>query len=152
MKSSHSETLQPVEYLFFLLRFALDFPSDIFLFGNSDSSCIRHDRVSANPVRSSMSTTVSRQDPRFKTLRKSHNLRFPATEADSVASIEICQSPDDVAEALQKTVRAGLRPTIRSGGHCYEDFVCNNPGGVLLDVSLLNDMNAAGSGYTYKIG
>ena len=99
-----------------------------------------------------MLATVSRQDPRFQTLRKSHNLRWPASEADSVGRIEICQTPDDVAEALQKTVSAGLRPTIRSGGHCYEDFVCNNPGGVLLDVSLLNGMDASGSGHTYKIG
>ncbi|RZU39632.1 FAD-dependent oxidoreductase [Edaphobacter modestus] len=99
-----------------------------------------------------MSTNVSRQDPRFPTLRKSHNLRWPASEADSVGRIEICENPDDVAEALQKTVRAGLRPTIRSGGHCYEDFVCNNPGGVLLDVSLVNGMDATGSGHTYKIG
>jgi hypothetical protein len=99
-----------------------------------------------------MSTTVSRQDPRFISLTKGNNLRWPASETDFVGRIEICQSPDDVAEALQKLVRAGLRPTIRSGGHCYEDFVCNNPGGVLLDVSMLNDMNASGSGHTYKIG
>ncbi len=99
-----------------------------------------------------MSTSVSRQDPRFLTLRKGNNLRWPASEAESFGRIEICQSADDVAETLQKAVSAGLRPTIRSGGHCYEDFVCNNPGGVLLDVSLLNGMDATGSGHTYKIG
>lgn len=99
-----------------------------------------------------MFTTVSQQDPRFKALGKGNNLRWPASPADSVGRIEICQTPDDVAEALQKAVRAGLRPTIRSGGHCYEDFVSNNPGGVLIDVSLLNDMNASGSGHTYKLG
>ena len=79
-----------------------------------------------------MSITVTRQDPRFQTLRKANNLRWPSSDADAVGRIEVCQNPDDVAETLQKVVRAGLRPTIRSGGHCYEDFVSNNPGGVML--------------------
>jgi hypothetical protein len=99
-----------------------------------------------------MSTTVSRQDPRFQSLQKGNNRRWPVSDADSVGRIEVCESASDVAETLQKAVRAGLRPTIRSGGHCYEDFVCNNPGGVLLDVSLLNQMDPSGSGHTYKIG
>lgn len=98
-----------------------------------------------------MSITVSQKDPRFESLKQGNNLRWPASEAESFGRIQICQNPDDVAEALQKAVSAGLRPTIRSGGHCYEDFVCNNPGGVLLDLSLLDDMNAAGSGHAYKI-
>ncbi len=98
-----------------------------------------------------MSITVSRQDQRFETLKRGNNLRWPLTESDTVASIEICRNAEDVAEALQKAVKAGLRPTIRSGGHCYEDFVCNNPGGTLLDLSLLNDMDPTGSGHAYKI-
>lgn len=99
-----------------------------------------------------MSISVSRQDPRYPILKKANNHRFPVSDADGPARIEICQNPDDVAEALQKAVRAGLRPTIRSGGHCYEDFVANNPGGVLFDLSLLNSFDATGSGHTYKIG
>ncbi len=99
-----------------------------------------------------MSTTVLRQDPRFQTLRKSNNLRFPATEADAVGRIEICQTAEEVAQALERAVKEGLRPTVRSGGHCYEDFVCNNPGGVMIDTSLLNGMDATGSGHTYKLG
>lgn len=99
-----------------------------------------------------MFNTVSRQDPRYEALEKGNNRRWPASESDSVSRIEICQSPAEVAEALQKAVSAGLRPTIRSGGHCYEDFVNNNPGGVLIDVSMLNDMDASGSGHAYKLG
>lgn len=98
-----------------------------------------------------MSTTVLPNDPTFQNLSKGNNLRWPASEADSVSRIEVCQSADDVAEALQKAVKAGLRPTVRSSGHCYEDFIANNPGGVLLDVKHLNDMNADGSGHAYKI-
>jgi len=98
-----------------------------------------------------MPTIVQHQDSRFNSLSQGNNLRWPATEAESVGQIAFCQNADDVADELQKAVKSGLRPTIRSGGHCYEDFVCNNPGGVMIDTSLLTDMNASGSGYTYKI-
>ncbi|MDE1178321.1 MAG: FAD-binding protein [Edaphobacter sp.] len=99
-----------------------------------------------------MSITVSRQDPRFESLKQGNNLRWPANEADAPGRIEVCQNADDAAETLQKIIRAGLRPTIRSGGHCYEDFVSNNPGGALLDVSLLKSIDGTGSGHTYKVG
>jgi FAD binding domain/Berberine and berberine like len=98
-----------------------------------------------------MSITVTRQDARYTTLQKGNNSRWPATDADTVSRIELCESPADVADALQRIVSAGLRPTVRSGGHCYEDFVCNNPDGVLLDLSLLTDSNATGSGHKYRI-
>src|SRR6266853_1648094 len=96
--------------------------------------------------------TVSRNDPRYSTLMKGRNARFPASDADAASRIDLCDNPEDVALALQRAVSEGLRPTIRSGGHCYEDFVSNNPGGVLLDVGLLNGFDSTGSGHTYKIG
>ncbi|WP_241833080.1 FAD-binding oxidoreductase [Streptomyces caatingaensis] len=48
---------------------------------------------------------------------------------------------DDVSavQAVREAVGNGLRPTVRSGGHCYEDFVANT-GGVILDMSLMNDV------------
>lgn len=84
-----------------------------------------------------MAITITAQDPRYQTLRKSRNLRWPVSDADSASRIELCESTDDVASTLQRIVKAGLRPTVRSGGHCYEDFVVNNPGGAILDLSLL---------------
>ncbi len=84
-----------------------------------------------------MPITVPRQDSRFQTLVQGHNLRFPADPRDAASRILICQSPEDAAAALQAVVSAGMRPTVRSGGHCYEDFVVNNPNGAILDVSLL---------------
>lgn len=99
-----------------------------------------------------MAITVTRQDPRYDTLKKGHNSRWPATEADAASRILLCESADDVAETLQKVVSAGVRPTVRSGGHCYENFVANNPDGVILDVSLMNGSSAAGEGKPYRMG
>jgi FAD/FMN-containing dehydrogenase len=99
-----------------------------------------------------MAIIVGRQDVRYDTLKKGHNVRWPSSDAEAVSRIELCESPDDAAEALQRIVSAGLRPTVRSGGHCYEDFVANNPGGVILDLSMLTQSNAAGSGAPYRIG
>ena len=98
-----------------------------------------------------MSISVTRQDPRYPALRKGNNIRFPATDADAAARIEICESVGDLAAALQRAVDAGQRPTVRSGGHCYENFVANNPGGVILDVSFMNAVSRDASG-VYSIG
>src|SRR5215469_15496105 len=84
-----------------------------------------------------MAVVVSPQDPRFETLKGGHNLRWPEDSRDAAGRIHLCEDVGEVAEALQQAVSAGQRPTLRSGGHCYEDFVVNNPGGVILDLSLL---------------
>jgi len=99
-----------------------------------------------------MAITVPQQDPRYDTLKKSRNRRWPSSEADEVSRIELCDSAEAAAEALQKIVSTGMRPTIRSGGHCYEDFVVNNPGGAIVDVSLFNRSRLPGDGDSYRIG
>ena len=98
-----------------------------------------------------MAITVTRQDPRYATLKKSRNLRWPASEAEAASRIEVCESAEDAAQVLQRIVSAGLRPTVRSGGHCYEDFVVNNPGGAILDLSLLPDPRSTDAGAKFKI-
>ena len=98
-----------------------------------------------------MISTVTPEDPRYPELHRGRNARFPRTDADAVSRIELCETAGDVADALQRTVHAGMRPTVRSGGHCYEDFVVNNPGGVLIDVSKLNKVSAV-PGVGYQVG
>jgi len=93
-----------------------------------------------------MAIVVSRQDPRYEALNRGHNLRWPAVEADGAGRIVLCESPTDAADALQQIVSSGLRPTVRSGSHCYEDFVANNPGGAILDMSLLTSVGRADNG------
>jgi hypothetical protein len=98
-----------------------------------------------------MAITVTQQDPRYQTLKKSRNLRMPASDADFASRIELCETASDTAEALQRIVSAGLRPTVRCGGHCYEDFVVNNPGGAILDFSLLQESPSGENGARYRI-
>jgi FAD/FMN-containing dehydrogenase len=95
---------------------------------------------------STAASIIDRSDPRFEALKRGHNLRFPATDAEAAGKIIICSSADEASSALERAVAAGIRPTIRSGGHCYEDFVVNNPNGVILDLSTLNTVDADPSG------
>lgn len=98
-----------------------------------------------------MISTVTKDDPQYADLKRGRNARFPLTDADDVARIEVCETADDVVAALSRAVAAGKRPTVRSGGHCYEDFAVNNPGGVLLDVRGLKTVSAAPGG-GYQVG
>jgi hypothetical protein len=95
--------------------------------------------------------TITPRDARFSTLNTGNNRRFPPTEADAASRIELCDSAEDVANALQRAVSAGLRPTIRSGGHCYEDFVYTNPKGAILDLSMFSDTTPVAGAPTYRV-
>jgi FAD/FMN-containing dehydrogenase len=99
-----------------------------------------------------MTVTVTRSDPRYPALRRGHNLRWPLHDADAAQRILLCEDAEDTAAALQQVVTAGLRPTVRSGGHCYEDFVVNNPGGAILDVSALSRVDRDGSNGAFHLG
>src|SRR6201997_2326751 len=85
-----------------------------------------------------MDASVDRKDPRYEALVQGHNLRFPESAAVAPARIVICTTSAQVKQVLQEAIHDGIRPTVRSGGHCYENFTVNNPGGVLIDLSLLN--------------
>jgi FAD/FMN-containing dehydrogenase len=98
-----------------------------------------------------MDVSVTRQDPRYEALLRGHNLRFPESAAVAPARIVICTTAAEAHQALQKAVHDGVRPTIRSGGHCYENFTANNPGGVLLDLSLLNTVDTDSSTGEYCV-
>ncbi|MEO6909357.1 MAG: BBE domain-containing protein [Edaphobacter sp.] len=99
-----------------------------------------------------MAITVTAQDVRFNNLKMGRNGRWPATPAEGFGRIVICESPADAAEALQQVVSAGQRPTIRSGGHCYEDFFANNPNGTLIDMGMLNHAGKLPHDARFRIG
>ncbi len=75
-------------------------------------------------------------DARFPNLTRGFNQRWVAEPA----YVRLCCSPSDVVAAVDSALQAGLRVTVRGGGHCYEDFVYGNDGGVVIDLSAMTDV------------
>lgn len=105
--------------------------------------------VSAN---SPMPSMIDRKDARFDLLKKGNNARYPDPAVPPPSKIAICADGAECAAALQQIVSAGLRPTVRSGGHGYEDFWQNNPGGVILDLSTHDTVDKGRYGYRVGAG
>jgi uncharacterized repeat protein (TIGR03803 family) len=78
-------------------------------------------------------TRVLPKDPRYRALCRGFNQRFQGEPG----YVEVCGSPEQVRHAVQLAVEHALRITARCGGHCYEGFVTDNDGGVILDLSPL---------------
>ena len=95
---------------------------------------------------------VSSSDPRFAELNRSRaSGRWPAP-GQSAAAIARCNTGEDVRQAVEQAVKAGKRPTIISGGHCYEDFVLDNPGGTIIDVRPMHNISQDPTTKRWKIG
>src|SRR5919107_720900 len=77
---------------------------------------------------------VAEDDPRYPTMVRGFNLRW----VGSPRWVQVCGSTDQVVQAVQEAVDGDMRLTVRCGGHCYEDFVCDNAGGVIVDLSPMN--------------
>jgi FAD/FMN-containing dehydrogenase len=70
-------------------------------------------------------------DPRYATLRMGFNRRW----VGSPAYIQVVRNAGQAVAAVQRAHDAGLRITVRGGGHCYENFSSGNDGGVIIDLS-----------------
>jgi len=87
---------------------------------------------------------VSPADPRYATLVRGFNLRW----VGKPAYVALCGDAAQVVQAVQRAVDDGRRITVRGGGHCYEDFVSGNDGGVIIDLSpMMAVWRDAGSGW-----
>lgn len=92
-------------------------------------------RASAQtPIPAFPGTDVMPDDPRYSTLVRGFNLRW----VGNPAYIAVCGDTAEVVRAVQRALDDGRRITVRGGGHCYEDFVSNNDGGVIIDLSSMN--------------
>ncbi|MFD0904992.1 BBE domain-containing protein [Actinomadura sediminis] len=86
--------------------------------------------------------TVRPDDVRYPALSRGFNQRWIA-DPDYVRMVT---SPQGVVTALTEAVNQEPsddfrdRITVRSGGHCYEDFVCGDDVRVILDVSPMCDV------------
>jgi FAD/FMN-containing dehydrogenase len=77
---------------------------------------------------------IDSSDPRYETLVRGFNLRWVGRPSH----IEVCGDTAQVVHAVQHAVDGHLRVTVRSGGHCYEDFAVGNDGGVIVDMAPMN--------------
>lgn len=73
-------------------------------------------------------------DPRFGAVTRGFNQRWVADPA----YVRLCGSAKDVVTTVQAAVDEGRHITVRSGGHCYENFVYGNDGGVIADLTPMN--------------
>jgi FAD/FMN-containing dehydrogenase len=101
-------------------------------------------RASAQtPIPAFPGAEVTPDDPRYSTLVRGFNLRW----VGKPAYIAVCGDTTEVVRAVQRALDDGRRITVRGGGHCYEDFVSSNAGGVIIDLSSMNGVwRDAGSG------
>lgn len=76
-------------------------------------------------------------DPRYPSLVRGFNLRW----AGRPRYVEVCRDAEQVRRAVQRALDEDLRITVRSGGHCFEDFAVRNDGGVIVDLSSMNDVH-----------
>src|SRR4051794_23615941 len=77
---------------------------------------------------------VTPDDPRYPTLVRGFNLRWVGTPS----YVQVCSETQEVVDAVQLAVDSGLRVTVQSGGHCYENFAVGNTGGVIIDMARVN--------------
>ncbi|GLZ38898.1 FAD-binding protein [Actinokineospora sp. NBRC 105648] len=73
-------------------------------------------------------------DPRYAELVVGNNRRFVARPE----AVRLVRDADQVVRAVRDAVRAGKRVTVRSGGHCYADFVYNDATQVVIDLSTMD--------------
>ncbi|QZQ55728.1 FAD-binding protein [Curtobacterium sp. TC1] len=76
-------------------------------------------------------------DSRYLDMMTGNNVRFVA-KPDYVRLIG---SAKDAEAAVRTAVRAGKKVSVRSGGHCFADFVCNPDVEVILDLSTMTDVS-----------
>ncbi|MEP2785070.1 MAG: FAD-binding oxidoreductase [Pseudoruegeria sp.] len=79
---------------------------------------------------------IDANDPRYLALRTGNNQRFLSTPD----YIRMIHTPQDALLAVQEALDLEKKFTVRSGGHCFEDFVCNSETEVILDMAPMSSV------------
>ncbi|MFC7728096.1 FAD-binding oxidoreductase [Actinomadura keratinilytica] len=78
---------------------------------------------------------IGRNDPRHRSLAsRGYNRRF----AGRPEHVWVVGTTEHVVRAVQEAVDGGKRVTVRSGGHCFEDFAADPAVQVVIDTSAMN--------------
>ncbi|GAA3748983.1 BBE domain-containing protein [Streptomyces tremellae] len=75
-------------------------------------------------------------DPRYPDLVVGNNSRWVAHPE----SVRLVRTTEQVVRAVQEAVDGNKRISVRSGGHCYADFVFNPEVRVVIDTSMLDSV------------
>ncbi|WBP91540.1 FAD-dependent oxidoreductase [Kitasatospora cathayae] len=81
-------------------------------------------------------TSVRPADARYPDLVRGMNQRWSARPD----SVRLVADTEQVRDAVQQALDAGQRLTVRSGGHCYEDFVYNDAVKTVIDLSEMTEV------------
>ncbi|MFI2714617.1 FAD-binding oxidoreductase [Micromonospora sp. NPDC018662] len=92
---------------------------------------------------------IATGDPRYEDfVVRGDNARFPPRPDAFV----LARSTEDVVRAVQDAVRAGHRVAVRSGGHCYEDFVADPTVRVVIDLAALDRVEFDAERQAFAVG
>ena len=91
---------------------------------------------------------VDPSDSRYPALVRGFNQRW----VGAPSFVKVLGPDEDLAALVTDYVAKGLRITVRCGGHCYEDFVSGNVGGVIIDLSPLNRAYHDGDAFVIEGG
>ncbi|WP_396230623.1 FAD-binding oxidoreductase, partial [Frankia sp. ACN1ag] len=92
--------------------------------------------------------SVTAADARYPELVRGVNQRWVAAPD----AVRLAASAPQVVEVVQDAVQTGRRLSIRSGGHCYADFVSNPEVKILLDLSALNGVSYDDRRHAFAVG
>ncbi|WP_399083341.1 FAD-binding oxidoreductase [Streptomyces sp. BBFR2] len=91
---------------------------------------------SAGRHRPAEAVTVTDTDRQYPDLISGFNQRYTAAPE----AVRLVTSTEEVIAAVQDAVHHGKRLSVRSSGHCYENFVHHPQVRVLLDMSQMHDI------------
>ncbi|WP_129785564.1 FAD-dependent oxidoreductase [Promicromonospora panici] len=83
-----------------------------------------------------VASVVTASDSRYLDMATGNNARFVATPE----YVRLISSTSDAERAVRTAVRTGRKVSVRSGGHCFADLVCNPEVEVILDLSTMTDV------------
>ncbi|MBB0243081.1 FAD-binding protein [Streptomyces alkaliphilus] len=84
-----------------------------------------------SPTPELRATEITPSDPRYQDLVRGMNQRWVGRPE----SVRVVGSPAQVVGVVREAVARDKKLTVRSGGHCYEDFVFNPGTQIVLDMS-----------------
>lgn len=83
---------------------------------------------------SGAAAAITRSDQQYPDLVRALNARYVAAPD----LVQVVDNPAQIPPIVSAAVRAGKRLTVRSGGHCLEDFVYNPDVQVVVDLTNMN--------------